>query len=339
MLEFHPGVNVIIGSSNCGKTSILRALYWARYNRPSGLAYVSHWNRDKKNLPIKPTMVEVKNTDGDIQRIRQSDFNGYKLSAGDEQQEPLEAIGMDVPEQVQNAFNLEEVNIQKQMDAPFLLSESAGDVARFFNNIIRLDLIDRVLSNAETKKRRLRQSKVDIENQLQITQKSIAGYSWLDSAEKLAGKVQKVEQYEIQCDNMKTELLESLEAYTKSLNIILDSKNAIAASSMVESIETIKSKLTDKIAVVDFLKSTIFDYQECADEIASAKKIVGASNVVEKMEALRIGMRDRASLIDGFKETMAQFSSMMNIVLGSDKVIISGEKELPKICPLCGSKL
>jgi len=36
-------------------------------------------------------------------------------------------------------FNFDSVNIQKQMDAPFLLSESAGEVARFFNSTIWLE--------------------------------------------------------------------------------------------------------------------------------------------------------------------------------------------------------
>ena len=48
-LEFSPGINAIVGSSNNGKSAVLRALYWARYNRPLGTdTLLSHWAVDKK---------------------------------------------------------------------------------------------------------------------------------------------------------------------------------------------------------------------------------------------------------------------------------------------------
>ena len=61
ILHFHPGVNAIIGKSNSGKTAILRALYWIIYNRPSGISFVSFWNRDKKGNPIEPTLAQIIN--------------------------------------------------------------------------------------------------------------------------------------------------------------------------------------------------------------------------------------------------------------------------------------
>jgi len=149
LINLHPGVNSIIGSSNSGKTSVLRGLLWVIYNRPSGQAFISHWNQTKKGVPIESTEVAVTLENDTIIRGRDKDFNGYRIN----DKKPLEAIRMDVPEIVSSLFNLGEVNIQKQMDAPFLLSESAGEVARFFNREIRLDLIDRILSAAERVRR------------------------------------------------------------------------------------------------------------------------------------------------------------------------------------------
>jgi len=39
LLEFDPGVNVIVGSSDSGKTAVIRALRWLVWNRPSGDAF------------------------------------------------------------------------------------------------------------------------------------------------------------------------------------------------------------------------------------------------------------------------------------------------------------
>jgi len=38
-LQFSSGVNVIVGSSDSGKSAILRALKWVVQNKPSGTAF------------------------------------------------------------------------------------------------------------------------------------------------------------------------------------------------------------------------------------------------------------------------------------------------------------
>lgn len=190
-LELHPGVNAIVGSSNSGKTAVLRALYWLRFNRPSGVDFVSHWNQDKNGNPINPTTVDIQLTDSlGIQRRRAKDFNGYTIhdprteAPGKE----LEAVKTDVPEEIASALNMSDVNIQRQMDAPFLLSASSGEVARFFNRIIRLDLIDRVLSTAESRRRKTKQ---DIERLTESETGLAAEYdkmSWVEIAACLVDK-------------------------------------------------------------------------------------------------------------------------------------------------------
>lgn len=44
-LDFDKGINVIVGSSNNGKSAILRGLYWARYNRPLGCRLTRKFNQ------------------------------------------------------------------------------------------------------------------------------------------------------------------------------------------------------------------------------------------------------------------------------------------------------
>jgi len=59
-LEFDPGVNVIVGSTDSGKTAIIRALRWLIWNRPNGDSFRSTWGGDtkvtesKKNIRYQP---------------------------------------------------------------------------------------------------------------------------------------------------------------------------------------------------------------------------------------------------------------------------------------------
>ena len=47
-LEFHPSVNIIIGSSDSVKTAIIRALRKVVWNRPSGDSLRSHWGGESR---------------------------------------------------------------------------------------------------------------------------------------------------------------------------------------------------------------------------------------------------------------------------------------------------
>ena len=58
-LKLDPGVNVIVGSSDSGKTAIIRAYLWVVDNRPLGNAFVSHWALDEKGKQKEPTSVSI----------------------------------------------------------------------------------------------------------------------------------------------------------------------------------------------------------------------------------------------------------------------------------------
>src|SRR5690554_5109154 len=90
LLEFEPGVNVIIGPSDSGKTAILRALYWLVWNRPLGDAFRSSWGGDTK--------VVLETKDGMVKRFKGKEDH-YKLFY-DPPFDPIEfkAFGTQVPD-------------------------------------------------------------------------------------------------------------------------------------------------------------------------------------------------------------------------------------------------
>jgi len=191
-IELNPGVNSIVGSSDGGKTAILRALYWVVNNRPTGSMFVSQWTKNEKGKQIKKTSVSVEFSGNSITRLRFDKKNIYQASNGaGKKPKEFEALRSDVPEEIAKIHNFQEVNIQRQMDAPFLLSASAGEVARFFNRIIKLDVIDRILSLAESKKRELKRNIEALAGKEIQTEESIAKFKGLDKIEKAIEKADK----------------------------------------------------------------------------------------------------------------------------------------------------
>jgi len=137
-LQFVGGVNVIIGSSDAGKSVIFRALNWALTNRPLGDAFRSEWGGE--------TRVELQTEDDEVlTRVKDKNVNQYLLG---DPAEPtvLKAFGYDPPEVVQQTLQMDEINIQSQTDPPFLLVNSPGEVAQMLNQAASIDDIDVVMA-------------------------------------------------------------------------------------------------------------------------------------------------------------------------------------------------
>ena len=176
--ELHPGINAIIGDSDKGKSAALRALFWASTNRPNGDAHVSDWCKTekgtiKKGQECRVTLTTAKGRT--CARIRSGELNGYEVDGV-----LCEAIRTDIPPEVVEFFNFSEVNIQRQADPPFLLSANAGEVARFFNRIIKLEEIDQVLSIAESRRRATKQAIETNTTEQEFAANSLALLGWLD---------------------------------------------------------------------------------------------------------------------------------------------------------------
>lgn len=137
-LEFDSNVNVILGASDSGKTAIIRALRWVVFNRPQGDSFCSNWGGGE-------TSVEIKTDNNTI--IRSKDKNKVNKYILDKQK--FQALRTEVPEQIKEVLNINKINIHQQLSAPFLLSDSAGEVAQQFNKIAHLDVIDTSIQNVQ----------------------------------------------------------------------------------------------------------------------------------------------------------------------------------------------
>jgi DNA repair protein SbcC/Rad50 len=333
-LNFHSGVNVIVGSSRSGKTSILRNLIWGRYNKPTGTAFNSYWNRDKKKNQINKILSEVTFEEGSIaSRIRDNNLNAYEVNG-----EKYEAI-KDFPEQVNNVWNMSEVNFQKQFSQPFLLSESSAEVARFFNKIINLDKIDVVLSKAENSRRKINQQIEAGKVSIAQTKKGLEELSWVGPTSDLiesaiiresclAEKDEKVEEI--------TDLLSDLEGLNETLQSIPENIEGIFL--LIEEAEAKDAKIEDLIKKENSLYSLCRSLEEQQTKSTSID-LDGLERdvlVIEEQHKKVSELNDKANrlymLILSYQEAIV-------ILLKSTKIISEIESEFPNTCPYCGAEI
>jgi DNA repair exonuclease SbcCD ATPase subunit len=336
-LEFNSGVNVIIGPSDSGKTAIIRALRWLIWNRPLGNAFRSNWSDE--------SIVQIKTKSDTITlSLGKNNKKIYDLN-----EHGFEANGTDVPSEVSEALNISEINLQSQLDKPFLLSDSAGEVALHFNKIAKLEKINIGLVNIESWIREivftighdvikdkpatglikdLKDKKTELEsfqylNEFEINivklekQQTILDKKQIESDE-LTKLISKINQKEKEIEKASTIL-----AIEKLLNSIL--------SDIVEK-QALETKQIKLKRLVKLISNNI-------TEINSNKiLLLYASNIDKTLNLIK----DKASVIakrDHLKKVLQNANSNITDLehanIKYENLYIEFEDNFPDICPLC----
>jgi len=137
-------VTTLVGPSDRGKSAVLRALRWVLENVPQGASFV------REGATACEVAVRV---DGrTVVRRRSAKENVYELDG--EAFRSLRAVS--VPDSIAAVLNLHSASFQGQLDPPFWLSETAGEVARRLNEVVNLQEIDDVLGRAAADLRQTR---------------------------------------------------------------------------------------------------------------------------------------------------------------------------------------
>lgn len=230
-LELDKGINIIVGSSSGGKTNVIRALNWVINNRPSGDSYRNRQGGD--------TEVSVELETNSIQRIKNKKDNLYKLGNAE-----YKAMGTDIPEDIKTLLNFTDINLQNQHNAPFLLSESAGEVGRYLNKLVNLDLIDVSMRKIATKKRELSTDYKHFLSELDTTTEQQKKYSWVKEAEEKIIELSRIETA-IQNNRNNSDLLTRIITGIKRVSEEIEElKHVEGVEGKINELEKLQAKIT-----------------------------------------------------------------------------------------------
>jgi len=170
LIKFDSRVTCILGHSDVGKSAILRAFRWVCFNKPSGTQFISHGT--------DTAFVEATFDDNKVRRVRGPKENSYFLNGSE-----YKAFRDDVPEDIQTKLNLNpDLNFQGQLDPPFWLLKSPGEVSRELNQIVNLERIDRVLSKTSIELRRAKMELDVTEQRKHVAETTIQSLQWVKEA-------------------------------------------------------------------------------------------------------------------------------------------------------------
>lgn len=327
-IELSPGVNIIIGPSDSGKTAIIRALRWAIFNRPQGDHFRSHWGGC--------TSVEIELDNHTIIR---------KKDKGDEyilDEASFKAFRSDIPDEIIKAFNINEINLQMQLDAPFLLNDSSGSVAQHFNRVAKLEKIDTGRQNIESW---IRQITSDINYKEADIEKHNQSLVKFEHLAKFEADVETLEQLDNQYNNM-IKSLDKLKGLIKNIqNLNCDLQEYTVLLELEEPVNSILSLYKQHDAAREQsqnLDDIIKEISDCNTNIANYTVLFEMEPDIDRL----------LGLYSNIKEIQKEKVNLNNIIesIQTKDIRINRAKKLqeekqqefdinfPDLCPLCGEE-
>ena len=329
-LKLHPGVNVIVGSSNSGKSAILRALYWGIYNRPLGIdTLCSHWALDDKGNINDEMSVEVTKGDSTLVRRKAKGVNQYVIDGKE-----LNAIKTEVPPEVNDFFKLTETNVQRQQDAPFLVSNTSGEVARYFNGIARLDKIDNVLTYAESVKRQGKATIESKEDDLRKQEEVHESFSWIGDAMALLATYDRMMAKLDAVNEDIAKMDASLQEYKNLNDTDATMQCALMAKKEFDEYDRLQKESVDISSNIASLEEQLKRYGELRD--VSDIDLDDAKELIDELKSHEDQMTKHVTTYSELDMALQQYEKYNRQDENSQKDIKELKEQLPDICPICG---
>lgn len=280
VLELDAKVNTLQGNSDCGKSAVLRALQWLIFN-PAGDYFISDWAR-KGKTQIAPCEVIVYANGHKIVRRRDKDFNGYYLD-----DEMFEATRNTVPKKISDILNLGEVNVQRQLDPPFLLSMSAGEVSRYINNLVNLTRIDTWTSAANSRERKLRQDADAAFEMVEKARGKVESYSFLPRLEELSDTIESLEVHGSDVDALYADLSETLSRHAAEVSILESLPDVNRLIALASELGTAMARTSELQVEVDYIDPTLSEHGRQVAKLESLPDVDRVSEILSVVPGMK----------------------------------------------------
>lgn len=333
VLNFDEHVNAIVGTSDSGKTAILRALKWLIHNKPAGSAYVSHW------VDKAPTKVSLLMPEGRISKIRKGNQQIYSVNGTE-----LKAFGQNVPDEVTDLLNMGECNFQQQFDSPFLLTKSSGEVSSFFNKIVNLEIIDSAIQKLRSQIREAKNESSSIEEQLQENTEQLNQFEFLPKYEASIIALDKLTNKYIDLVNARNALSSDVDEYKRLKEKVKRQAYITDATKKIKEVEKgfkkYKTLRMEYISLEDAL--TMLSRLEKRNQ-SNIKKLYAIGGRYERIKMLNakyiklrhecLSLRQELVNIESVLEKHKKYKEEY------DKAVAEFKGTFPKKCPLCGRRM
>lgn len=201
---FAPGLNLVVGPSNTGKTALVRAMRWCAWNEPRrGVDSL-------KRVGSQETWVRLQFDDGAVTRT--TEHNSYLLEVNGEMRQ-FARIGHQVPDEVQAFLRMErlslagselEVHLASQLDPLFLVAQPPAALLGALSTLARVETLQAALRLVTAEHKREQQECERLDRQAEKLKEQLSTWDWLEGEQVLLQRAeQAMQQRDALCEKLR----------------------------------------------------------------------------------------------------------------------------------------
>ena len=349
-IDFNTGLNIIIGESNNGKTSILRAIDWAVDNQPLGTDFIM---TGKKYCKVRITY----DNNTFIERYRTLKDTGYYHVGlidknGQETYQEYKGFTNNVPVEVMNVHQMPKIAVTKniethlnkisQLERPFLITENTNEKAAAIGRITGTNIVDVAIKNVTSN---IAVDKKVVKNEIKEKEELEAKKNLID-INKLTSMKKFYESALNKISNLKTlydSAMNFKQAYNACNNHIDYHNNKITKYKSVVTQKTQIDEAEELINRINSMITLLNKYKQCTELIIDSKDkikiyteitkqkntIDNCDTAISKIQSLIILLKKKANiegLIVTYKKTVNNFSAITSCSKAIDDAILGYNK-------------
>lgn len=318
IVELDPRVTTIVGSSDTGKSAVIRALRWLCQNSPSGEAFIREGSEG--------CTVTLEFDDHRISRRKGKGTNEYVVDG-----ETLKSFGSSVPEPASKLLNVSPLNFQQQHDPPFWFSDSAGQVSKNLNSIVDLELIDESLSRINKKVSKSQTEEEICKTRLEAAREKKKSLEWVKEATSEYFHLDEFESFlEIDRSTQK-ELIDTLSQTTH----LLEQRERVSA--LIEPLTqclTQGDNLNKAATKADHLKILLSEIRKL-----SSIKAPNISDLGSVARLCKEGTKNLDQLKDILDRIQSESTALSEYRMKLEKAKTDLTEKTEGKCPICGGSL
>ena len=285
-ITFKEGINLIVGSSDAGKSAILRAINYVFHNNLKGDGFI--------RVGCNECKVRIKFSDGiEVTRIRAEDTNSYVLKDEEGDYHTFSKVGTSVPEKITKALGSPPLDDKKrpisysdQMSSLFLVDLSPTDLPRTLSELTGIENLQSAAEILQKNTRSFDRSIKDKSDKIEKLNQELSEYGYVD------GDLEKITEIET-----KLKTIENKNSNVKSARKYIVDNNNIAQEA-----NKIKKLLSNDKKIIAL--KTDFDSTETKFKSWSKSKVY---------------LQTYATLIKEFKKKKTELDSL-NQFLSKDNI-------------------
>lgn len=328
-IDFDPGVTIISGTSDNGKSSIIRCFRWLFDNRPQGYNF-RRWNTPDKVI----TSVDIVVDGETISRKRGKVRNEYFFK-----DTTYKALRADVPDDIKEFLQVLPFNVQMQSGKIFLFENTDSETAKMINDVSGISIIDDILKESNRRMRELGSEEKILTGMIRDknSQKN-ALKSFVSHKKRVVALKEKVSAFE-EIEEHVSEIEEHIETYR---NLRKKKKNLPDTESLQERVLHIKESydaVEEKEKDLDSISEMVEFLEE--NKLIPEKHILKANKKISYLSKLNESSLESSSIIDHLEDEIDNIESLVGMRKENKINLKSLIRELEEIkeecgiCPVC----